>query len=98
MKNSIKNLITKFKSSVSLLLLAILLFLALGEFYVLRNSLNFIFQAKFGDVGAKLSKSVRINFDTYNKIVARNKAAESYTPEILELPNPFTTFDTKKSK
>lgn len=95
MKNNIKNFISKFKTSANLLLFGCLILLFVAEGFVIKNSIDFILQIKFGDVGAKLSKSVRINFETYNKIVDRNKESENYKPEIPELPNPFTIFETK---
>lgn len=55
----------------------------------LKRSYTILSQAKTNDLGITTSKSVRIDFDAYNKVIDRIQKSESYTPDPVTVSNPF---------
>ena len=87
--SELSNIFSRIKADIGLILLVLLIALLVFEGMILKTSVGLIYSDRYGDIGAKPSKSVRINFESYNGAVARIQGAASYLPTGPIRVNPF---------
>lgn len=81
------------KPTISAILWALCVGIIVLEIFTLHKSFQVLSRAKSEDTGARPSKSVRINFETYNQAVDRITKAEEYQSSVTVSRNPFLTQD-----
>jgi hypothetical protein len=79
---------SKLKSSLGLLLLAMLVALLVLEFFVVKNSVKLISAAN-AEPDQVTAKGVRVNFVNYDAVTQKIDSAATYLPPSKQLANPF---------
>jgi hypothetical protein len=97
-KFKILSLIQKFRTNISILLLAALLVLIFFEILVIKRAVSTVLDISRANPAVQASQLVRVNFSAYDKVVNRIESAPGFSPRITIQNNPFGIGEGDKAK